>query len=124
MLDDASLITAWENGYGRPPYQQALVLLSLASPNETVDELMKLSLGIRDAKLLALRRKLFGSRIESLANCPECNETIELDFSVADISVQHDQCSNLGEIEIDGYRIQFRVPTSRDLTITKSNLAC
>lgn len=123
MLDDASLLLAWERGYGRAPFEQALVLLGIAFPNTTADDLMNLSIGKRDAALLTLRKRLFGERLESLATCPECNETLELSFRVDDITVDAvswPESSDIHRVELDGLWIEYRLPTSRDLLLLAS----
>lgn len=115
MLDDARLLLAWERGYGRAPFEQALVLLGIAFPNRTVNELMDLTIGKRDAALLALRKRLFGDKLESLANCPDCNETLELSFRVDDIIVSPDSSPESCCVQVDGWQVDYRLPTSRDL---------
>ena len=129
MVDDATLLLAWERGYGRAPFEQALVLLGIAFPNTTADELMNLSIGKRDAALLTLRKRLFGERLESLATCPECSETLELSFSVEDITVnaasspelpnspESPRSKEFHSVELDGLHIDFRPPTGRDLLL-------
>lgn len=117
MINDEQLLLAWERGYGRAPFEQALILMGISFPTSTVDELMHLSIGQRDAVLLALRKKLFGANLSTLANCPECGEAIELSFSVDDISVPGDERRETLSVEVDGFQIEYRLPTSRDLLV-------
>ena len=117
MLDDASLLLAWERGYHRRPFEQALLLLGIANPNATTEDLMNLSIGSRDAALLSLRKRLFGSRMESLAVCPECGETVELSFNVDDVLVSGVTAQQAVSTELDGYYVEYRVPVSRDLAV-------
>src|SRR5438876_7126247 len=94
-LTDAELLSVWERGLGQSAVQQALQLLAAASPETPPDDWATLSIGRRDACLLALRERTFGSRIVSLATCPACGEQAEVTFEVAQVlaetsSVQRD----------------------------------
>jgi hypothetical protein len=122
-LSAAELLDAWEQGMGQTPIQQALALLAPACPERSPEALARLSIGRRDAGLLALRERTFGPRLLSLATCPACGERLELAFDVADV-----QSSSLflggdgGEghadplsMTVDGYELRFRLPNSLDL---------
>jgi hypothetical protein len=116
----ADLVSAWERALGQPPVHQALVLLSVASPESSPEELAQLSVGQRDARLLTFRERLFGSRLISITACPRCRQRIELVFNVADIRVTPAAAHTFdpaGEtMTMDGYRVQFRLPNSLDLS--------
>lgn len=117
----ADLVSAWERALGQPPVHQALVLLSVASPESSPEELAHLSVGQRDARLLTFRERLFGSQLNSITACPRCRQRIELVFNVADIRVKPAPAHTLdpaGEttMSMDGYRVQFRLPNSLDLS--------
>ena len=121
MIDEQSLLLAWERGYGRAPFQQALVLLGLACPQLAADQLMNIPIGRRDAALLELRAEVFGNWFESLVNCPECDEPFEIGFQAGDITASETEQSETHHIQLDGYQIEYRLPTSRDLlTLSKS----
>jgi len=116
----ADLVSAWERTLGRPPVDQALVLLSLTSPDCSSDSLAELSVGERDARLLTLREQLFGPQLSSVTVCPRCRQRLELAFDVADIR-QPLPAQTLGPsaeltLDMDGYRVQFRLPNSADLS--------
>ena len=51
------------------------------------DNIADLSIGSRDACLLLLRERLFGSRLVNNAVCPECAGRIEWEQDIADIVV-------------------------------------
>lgn len=118
MFDDAQLLLAWERGYGKPPFLRAISLLALSLPNADIDTLMEISIGRRDAILLKLRRILFGNRLETLAGCTNCGETLELSFSTDEVlgenadSLPTDQ-THL--VEIENKQIGFRLPNTLDL---------
>lgn len=115
----AELVSAWERALGRPPVDQALVLLSLASPDCSLETMAQLSVGQRDARLLALREQLFGRHVTSVAMCPRCGQPLELTFDVDDLRQPAPALPDEpgGELSLtkDGYRVRFRLPNSADL---------
>ena len=76
------LLSAWECGSSQNPLQRALTMLAVASPGASLDSLASLTIGQRDARLLALRELTFGSKVTSVTECPACGETIELSFKL------------------------------------------
>jgi hypothetical protein len=84
-LSAARLLEVWERGAAARPYARALMLLAAAEPSAPQDELAGWSLGRRDATLLGLRERLFGSTIESLVACLRCGAKIELSFQTTDV---------------------------------------
>lgn len=117
----AELLTAWERALGQSPVQQALVLLATMYPEHSPEQLAQISVGRRDACLLTLREQLFGSQLDSVTICPQCQEHIELAFSVSDIRVEPaaseivDPASEGIKLAMDGYQVHFRLPNSLDL---------
>lgn len=75
----------------------------------------------RDSVLAVLYERTFGPRIAGVQQCTHCNAQFDMDFRIADISVQaEDQRSN-GEFSPDAdgtYRLptggRFRLPTGKD----------
>jgi hypothetical protein len=115
----AELVSAWEQSLGQPLVHQALALLSIAEPQSSSDQLAQLSIGERDARLLALRERLFGPTLTSLTECPDCRQGVELTFNVAAVKVAPERAvpgdSSLA-VSLDGYHVQFRLPNSVDLS--------
>jgi hypothetical protein len=75
--------------------------------------LAELSIGRRDASLLSLREATFGRTLEALANCPNCGTLLQIDLDAAQLySTQPDRVELL--VDEDGYRVEFRLPDSRD----------
>lgn len=112
----SELLNAWERGLGQSPPQRALTLLAATSPETPPEALAKLSIGQRDASLLALREWIFGPQVASLATCLACGERLELNFNINDIRATTG--SEQGEplsFELDDYEVQFRLPNSLDL---------
>jgi hypothetical protein len=115
-LSASELLNVWEQGWGQNPAQQALALLAAASPEISLEQLAKLSIGQRNACLLQLRAWTFGPKLPSLATCPNCNERLELNFNVSDILVtaESDPAEAIS-ISISEHEVRFRLPQSRDL---------
>src|SRR3954451_21058126 len=83
----AELLSAWEQGLGQPSFRRALILLSAACPEWPTEQLARLSIGQRDARLLALRERIFGAELVSVTTCSACGEEMEFTCGTADIRV-------------------------------------
>src|SRR5437016_10180171 len=79
------LLSVWELGNNQIPLQRALTMLAAASPEVSSDSLARLTIGQRDARLLALREMTFGSELTGVTDCPECRDKIELSFNCSDV---------------------------------------
>jgi hypothetical protein len=122
-LSASELLAVWEQGLSQGPVQRGLTLLAAACPETPLEALARLSLGQRDACLLALREWTFGPHLTSLAKCPGCGERLELNFDVADIRALPPAFLEAGVPEAEtlllnvaGYEVRFRLPNSLDLT--------
>jgi hypothetical protein len=110
------LLTLWEQGAAQSTSARALALLSACGegPPERVEHL---PIGRRDALLLELRDRTFGSLVECVATCPRCREAVEVAFRIADVVVPAapgpPEC---GRLETGGGPIAFRLPNSADLS--------
>lgn len=115
-LSDAELLSVWERGLGQGAVQRALILLAAACPETPADELSRWSIGQRDAELLQFRAQTFGSRLISVANCPACGQDAELELETSQLLT-----APVGpppahlELEVNDYRVRFRLPNSTDL---------
>jgi hypothetical protein len=126
-LTAAELLAAWEQGVGQPPFRRALVLLAAARPDCSIEQLARLSIGQRDARLLELRERTFGSRLVSVAPCADCGEQLEFTFEANEIRAappvdstpQPSAVEGAGpqalSLSLNGYDISFRLPASTDL---------
>lgn len=119
-LAAAELIEAWGDAFGQPPPRQALGLLAAAYPEWDAGRLIRLSVGQRDDLLLTLRERTFGPHITGVVACPQCAETVELAFDVADVRVSAVQPPEDGPpgpflLAVEGYDLTCRVPDSTDL---------
>lgn len=110
------LLEIWERGHNQHPVDQALTILSYASPRKTRMELAELSIGRRDLLLLELREQIFGKILNCGGACPNCKEPVEISFTTKEIrthSIVPEQHET--ELQCDDYRIGYRLPDSRDL---------
>lgn len=116
-LSEQNILQIWEIAQHQHPIDRALTILALASPDTERVALADLSKGKRDTQLLAVREKIFGSRIFGLAQCEVCHEELEITFSVTDIQVESSQkqLSDEQTLNYKNYRIKFRLPNSHDL---------
>ena len=116
-LSAAEVLDVWERGERRPPAEQALALLAAALPGRSHRELADLSVGERDACLLALRERTFGPALRARTECPTCGARLELSVPTADIYVAAGAPPPSPEIALaaGGYDLRYRLPTTRDL---------
>jgi uncharacterized protein (UPF0212 family) len=109
----------WESGNRETLAARSLMLLAAALPNSPPGDLARLPIGRRDGLLLTLRELMFGSRIEGLAACPQCDERLDLMFDVAEIRAANDpeesKSASHHFLKLNGFEVVFRAPDSTDL---------
>jgi hypothetical protein len=106
-----ALLDLWEAAERLPPVERALALAAAAAPPATEDELEKLTIGQRDARILSLRPS--GGAVEATAACPACGEQAE--FSVDVEALRARPRAAVEPLEVDGLTIVWRPPSSRDV---------
>ncbi len=112
----SELLAVWEHGQRLSPARRALALLATTEPETPIDDLARLSIGARDARLLALREVLFGPRLEGRTTCAGCGKPLAVDFRTPDIRRRPVMpAQNAGMVQHDGYEVRFRLPDSTDL---------
>ncbi len=112
----SELLGVWERGLAQRPVRRALTLLTAACPETSPEELAKLSIGQRDARLLTLRQWTFGPQLIGLAICPTCGQRLELTFNVGDIQVATEvEPKDVLALSVADYEVHFRLPNSLDL---------
>jgi hypothetical protein len=112
-----ALLSAWERGRTEPQVVgSALALLGAAFTDVTPVSLFDLSIGERDGLLLRLQKELFGDYVRALAICAGCGERVELSFNLSDVCIPAPPEGNDRlTVSWDQYRVEFRLPNSRDL---------
>ena len=111
----AVMLAAWESAGEQPSVARALTLLAAAWPERSREQWTRVPIGERDRQLLALRERMFGTRLDALAVCPVCAEQLELNFDTSQITVPADTARASVEVESEGYSVCCRAPDSADL---------
>lgn len=113
-LGDADILAVWETAHRYHPVDQAIALLMTAEPEHSRDELASLSLGRRDARLLALRLSTFGDALNGRSTCPQCNEAVEFEIACSALRMPDAEVSER-TFAAEGYQLRMRPLTSFDL---------
>jgi hypothetical protein len=113
----AELIEVWERGATQHWVDHALVLLSMAHPEKTIEQLQELTIAERDHLLLELHRNLFGPSLDCFAECPQCEERLEFSVSAQNFLEGGPQSSKSIPYEFasSDFLVRFRAPNSGDL---------
>ena len=116
-LNAADMLNVWEQGLNRSLLQRSLILLVAAFPEMSPDTIAELSIGTRDACLLFVRERLFGSRLVNNAVCPQCKGRIEWEQEISDIVVETTDYPTAQPftLEREDYHLCFRLPNSIDM---------
>ena len=115
MLSAQEIVSIWEWGRERDASEQALGFLMLACPGASWEELATLTLGRRDARLLAVREMTLGTLLQGSAECPGCGERLEYTLNTENLRFGDGDPGDEHELYSDDYRVRFRMPTSHDL---------
>lgn len=114
-LSSAELLDLWEAMIGRRPEAAALLLLSAVLPELPPAAAAALPIGRRDASLLELRERTFGSRLLAVAVCASCGERAEIEFLADDIRTPAAETGSELSVRQGETEILFRPPTTGDL---------
>lgn len=114
-FSDSQILQIWEMGQDRSLLERSLILVGMAHREQSREQLMNWTIGQRDAELLSLRELTFGPQLNSLTDCPQCEERLEFSFLAADIRMGTGDSTQQYRFEQMEYEIVFRVPTQADL---------
>jgi len=114
-LTAAAVLDVWERSRNQSPDQRAILLLAAAQPDRSIEQLAALNIGQRDAQLLTLRERTFGSRTSSLADCPQCALRVQIDLTLDDLRVPMPDPAESWAITIGEAEVRYRLPNSLDL---------
>ncbi|MEU8749217.1 hypothetical protein AB0C88_01920 [Streptomyces chartreusis] len=113
----ADLLAAWEAGLAEAPTGRALLLHRAARPDLDATTLPVLPVGEREADLFALRRALFGERMQVRLGCAACGEDMEFDLDAGEFARSlSGPDDSIVRVEQDGWDVRFRLPGVADLT--------
>jgi hypothetical protein len=109
----ATLLRAWERaGATRGPARA--VALAAAAAELDPGSVWDLPLGARDALLLALRGRCFGTAVSATVTCPGCREELDVDLDLAELGATGHAAAEQ-TLELEGTTVAFRPVTSRDV---------
>lgn len=111
------IIRVWELGSRQDSAERAVTVLAAAFPEERGDELWRLSLGQRNARLLSMRERLFGSELNAFSECFNCGEQLEFTLSAGALRIAGpvEASGTEFELEAEGFALRFRLLDSFDL---------
>lgn len=115
----AGFLAAWEAGTGRAPAGRALLLHQAARPDLAGDPsaLLARPVGEREADLFALRRALFGDRMQVRLACRACGEDMEFELDAGEFAPSLGTAPDpVVRVSEGGWDVEFRVPAVADLT--------
>lgn len=113
-LSAHEMVEIWEQGQAQHPLDRALTVLAAVWPEMTREQLAALSIARRDACLLELRERTFGTRLDGFSECPRCRERIEFTLTTCDIPRLSEDKGEY-ELETADFNLRFRLPNSKDL---------
>lgn len=111
------ILYIWEMGMHWHPVDRALLILAIALPERSRDDLIQLSVGQRDTLLMSVRGQTFGSQLNSFAQCPACQQQLEFSLDLLTMqTVQADQPRETVRIfRWEDWELQVRLLNSLDL---------
>ena len=113
----AALLATWEAGLVEAPAGRALLLHGTARPDLDATALPAVPLGEREGDLIALRRALFGERMQVRLDCHACGADMEFELDAGEFARSLDRPGRqVVQLAEDGWEIAFRLPAPADLT--------
>jgi hypothetical protein len=115
-LSAAATLDLWETAEGLGPIERSLALAGAAGPGRPdVDELARLPLGRRDARLLGLHAELSGTTLQATAPCPACGAEAEFSLDAEALLAGAGGAAAPEPVEAEGFVVAWRPLDSRDL---------
>ncbi len=111
----AEALEAWERGMAQNGVERSLSLFALARPDVSREALADLSVGERDAALIALREAMFGPELTGRLACAACGDPQETNLDLRDLLLPAAPPDGALPLSQDGYDLHLRVVSSRDL---------
>ncbi|GGJ08328.1 T4 family baseplate hub assembly chaperone [Streptomyces brasiliensis] len=112
----AGLLATWEAGLVEAPAGRATLLHRTARPDLDPGALPRRPLGEREADLFALRRALFGERLQVRLECRACGADMEFDLDAGEFARSLDgPGEHVVRLAEDGWDVEFRLPAAADL---------
>jgi hypothetical protein len=112
-LNGEEMLVAWERSRRRSDQEAALVLLAMAMPESSTEDLSTLPLAERNGLLLELRARTLGSRMDGCGHCPECGTRLEFALDARALALQLREQVPESTVELCGF--VMRPTNSADL---------
>lgn len=114
-MGPTELLAVWEAGLAQRAAERSLLLHRAARPAATADELLSVPVGEREADLFALRRALFGERMQVRVECGACGEAMEFDLDTGVLGARSALPEGPLSVAEGEWAVEFRLPTVADL---------
>ncbi|MFI2367893.1 hypothetical protein [Streptomyces sp. NPDC018833] len=114
-MGPAELLAVWEAGLAQGAADRSLLLHRAVRPAATADELLSVPVGEREADLFALRRALFGERMQVRVECGACGEAMEFDLDAGVLGKRSTPPEGPLRVADGEWVVDFRLPTVADL---------
>lgn len=114
-LSAGEVLQLWERAERLAPTDRSLVLLARARRGHAEAEIETMTIGQSEAALLELRAATFGGSLVALENCPDCQAFVELTVDPSVLFAMVPPTVGSSALNIDGWRVRFRVPRLVDL---------
>jgi hypothetical protein len=117
-LLEQDILNIWEAWLRQHPIEQAITILTLAGPPRSRNDMLAMSVGQRDAHLLAIYENTFGTRFAAYAECLQCREPLEFTFEAGAIRLAAPEREIDGRtfnFSYEGYELQAKLPDSTDM---------
>ncbi|MBT2393229.1 hypothetical protein J7E87_28325 [Streptomyces sp. ISL-1] len=111
----AELLATWEAGLAQHDSARSLLLHRAARPGAIADDLLSMPVGEREADLFALRRALFGERMQVRVECASCGEAMEFDLDATLFGTRTRTPDGPLRVEEGEWAVELRLPTVADL---------
>ncbi|GHJ35085.1 hypothetical protein [Streptomyces sp. TS71-3] len=119
VTEPAELLATWEAGLARRGPARTRLLHRAARPAAGDEALAALPVGAREADLLALRRALFGERMQVRLECASCSAAMEFELDAAGFAGRFAESAAAGDeplrVVAGGWEVAFRPPTVADV---------
>ena len=117
-LSAPRMLEIWERGASWHPLDRALMVVQAAGAGGPTEDPSEWTIGQRDRRLLEIRQDTFGDRIDSCAECPACQSSLEFELSCGGLmELQGAPRPAEQTIEHEGAPWVVRAPNSRDLAV-------
>jgi hypothetical protein len=113
-FSNSDIIRFWELAKDSHPLDRALLAIAIASDNNDYDSLAKLNIGQRDILLFNLYQSTFGTTLNGITNCPECNTELQFEMHTTDI-LKHSYS------DIDNGQFTLQLSSEKELTLRLPN---